>query len=388
LSSLRGLIPGVYAPWSAVALGLGVMAVALPLYLLEEGLSFTATSVVLAAAGFGAFVGALPSGSAIARFGERRTMVVSLLLLAVAVALTSTSGDPLTLTALQLAVGAASTSMRLASLTTITRRIAAVGRGRANSLMGGIRRFGAFIGPLVGGFLIDQIGFGATFFFAAGVSALGVVSIARSPTAEEVEVADQVNESVGLFASLRRHRRLLVVSASGPLLIMAARRGRSILLPLVAASLDVSPTAVGVIVSIGTGADLMLFPIAGWLMDRFGRLWAIGPAFSLMALGLFALAAVDTATGVVIAGALIGVGNGLSAGSMLTLASDLAPTEAPSQFMAGFSTVQDGGQVIGPLLVGVIADAFGLGASAVILGILLLGGVALIVSTVGETITR
>jgi fucose permease len=43
--------------------------------------------------------------------------------------------------------------------------------------------------------------------------------------------------------------------------------------------------------------------------------------------------------------------------------------------------------MVGPLLVGVVADAFGLGASSVILGVLLLVGVGLIVATVGETIS-
>ena len=123
-SALRSLIPGVYAPWTAVALGLGILLVALPLYLLEVGLSFTATSVVLAAAGFGSFAGAIPSGGAIARFGEGRTIAISLVLAAVAIGLTATSSNPVALTTLQLAVGAAATAMRLASLTTITRSVA------------------------------------------------------------------------------------------------------------------------------------------------------------------------------------------------------------------------------------------------------------------------
>ncbi len=386
-SALRSLIPGVYAPWTAVALGLGILLVALPLYLLEVGLSFTATSVVLAAAGFGSFAGAIPSGGAIARFGEGRTIAISLVLAAVAIGLTATSSNPIALTTLQLAVGAAATAMRLASLTTITRSVPARGRGRANSMMGGIRRFGSFVGPLTGGVLVDQIGFNATFLIAAAVTATGLLPLARA--ARRTSASDIVPErhAVGLLRALRQHRRILLLSASGPFLIMAARRGRSVLLPLVAAALEVSPTAVGAIVAIGMGADLMLFPVAGWIMDRFGRLRAIGPAFILMAIGLFVLGVVETATGVVIAGALIGVGNGLSSGTMMTLASDLAPRESPSQFIAGFSAVQDGGQMVGPLLVGVVADAFGLGASSVILGVLLLVGVGLIVATVGETIS-
>ena len=372
---------GIYAPWTAIALGLGILLVALPLYLLEVGLSLTATSVVLAAAGFGAFAGALPGGGAIARFGERTTIAISLVLAAVAIGLTTTSSDPVALTGLQLAVGAAATAMRLGALTTITRTVPALARGRANSLLGGIRRFGSFLGPLAGGFLVDQIGFTATFVIAAGVIPLAIASnrAAASHTVPE-------KHSVGLLQALRQHRRLLLTSASGPFLIMTARRGRSVLLPLIAAALDVTPTAVGVIVAIGMGADLLLFPVAGWIMDRFGRLRAIGPAFTVMAIGLFVLGLVDTTTGVVVAGALIGVGNGLSSGTMLTLASDLAPQESPSQFIAGFSAIQDGGQMVGLLLVGVVADAFGLGTSSMFLGVLLLAGVGLIVMTVGETI--
>lgn len=383
---LRSLIPGVYAPWTAVGLGLGVLLVALPLYLLEVGLSFTATSVVLAAAGFGAFVGALPSGGAIARFGERPTIAASLGLVAVAIGLTATSSNPVALTALQLAVGVGATAMRLASLTTITRNVPTLERGRANSMMGGIRRFGSFVGPLTGGVLVDQVGFNATFLIAAGVTGAGLLPLVRAARRSAKQDLAPERHSVGLFQALRQHRRLLLTAASGPFLIMAARRGRSVLLPLVAAALDVTPTAVGVIVAIGMGADLMLFPVAGWIMDRFGRLRAIAPAFTLMAIGLFVLGVVDTTVGVVIAGALIGIGNGLSSGTMMTLASDLAPRESPSQFIAGFSAVQDGGQMVGPLLVGVTADAFGLGASSIILGVLLLAGVGLIVGTVGETI--
>lgn len=385
-ATLRSLVLGIYAPWAAIALGLGILLVALPLYLLEVGLSFTATSVVLAAAGFGAFAGALPSGGAVARFGERTTIAISLALAAVAIGLTTTSSDPIALTGLQLAVGAAATAMRLGSLTTITRTVPTLARGRANSLMGGIRRFGSFVGPLVGGFLVDQIGFTPTFAIAAAVTAGGLIPLAiASSRAVASEVVPE-KHPVGLLRALRHHRRLLLTAASGPFLIMTARRGRSVLLPLIAAALDVTPTAVGVIVAIGMGADLLLFPVAGWIMDRFGRLRAIGPAFTVMAIGLFALGTVDTTTGVVIAGALIGVGNGLSAGTMLTLASDLAPRESPSQFIAGFSAIQDGGQMVGPLLVGVIADAFGLGTSSIILGVLLLIGVGLIITTVGETI--
>lgn len=368
-----------------MALGLGILAVALPLYLLDLGASFTATSVVLGAAGLGAFVAAVPIGDVLARIGARPILLVSLVSISIALLLTALSEEPAVLAALQLAVGAAATAMRLSSLTHVTRTVAPRVRGRANSTMGGIRRLGSFVGPLIGGFLVDEIGFGATFVVSACLTIAGVVPLLVTARRQGSQTASDVLPRLQLSEALRRHGGLLLRSTSGPVLIMTARRGRAVLLPLVAAALDVNATTVGIIVAIGTGADLLLFPVAGWLMDRFGRLRAITPAFTIMAAGLCLVAFVDTTGGVIVAGALIGIGNGLSAGTMMTLASDLAPEEAPSQFIAGFSAMQDIGQVAGPLLVGIIADAAGLGTAAVVLAVLLVFGIGLIIKTVGET---
>ncbi len=81
----------------------------------------------------------------------------------------------------------------------------------------------------------------------------------------------------------------------------------------------------------------------------------------------------------------MGVGNGLSAGTMLTLGSDLAPADAPGQFLAAMAAMQDSGKIIGPLLVGWMADTVGLGASAAALGVAMIVGLAWIVVLIGET---
>ena len=70
---------------------------------------------------------------------------------------------------------------------------------------------------------------------------------------------------------------------------------------------------------------------------------------------------------------------------MMTLASDLAPEDSTSQFLAGFASLQDWGQIAGPLLIAWIAPALGLAASAGALGMVLFIGVGLIVWTIGET---
>lgn len=380
-SPVRPLVGLVFFPWFATTLSLGILVVALPLYLREAGLSFTVTTAVLAAAGVGSFVSALPAGALISRSGERATIAASVAAVSICVGLTATSERPVVLFLLQLAVGAGVSSVRLAAQTVVGRTIESGLRGRVLSGLGGTRRLSLFIGPIVGGVLVDGVGYPVTFLIAAVAAVAGFATLVRPSAATPQAPADRVS----LAQALRRHWRRLFVIGAGPLAIMAARRGRTVVVPLIADSLGLSGTAVGIVVAVSTGADLLLFPLAGVLMDRFGRLFAMAPAFSLMAIGLIMMGLVDSTAGVVVAGSIIGVGNGLSSGSMLTLGTDVAPADAPGPFMAGLSAIQEAGAIVGPLLVGIIADAVGLGGASITLGVLVFVGLGLIMVTVGET---
>lgn len=247
--------------------------------------------------------------------------------------------------------------------------------------IGGTRRIGVFLGPVAGGILVDSVGFDVTFVVAGAVVLVGVPPRLLSRVHGERTDPSRLTT----VEALRRYWRRLLWTGSGPTLFAAVRSGRVVILPLIGDEIGLSATQVGVVVGVSTGADLLLFPIAGHLMDRYGRLVAIVPACTLMGVGLFLLAAAGTGSTIALAGAVIGIGNGLSSGALLTLGSDLAPPEAPAQFMAAFGSMNDLGQVIGPLIVGLAADAIGLGAAAVALAIAMFVGVGLIVTTIGET---
>ena len=81
---------------------------------------------------------------------------------------------------------------------------------------------------------------------------------------------------------------------------------------------------------------------------------------------------------------IIGFGNGLGSGTMLTLSTDLAPGDNPAEFLGALRLLADGGRILGPLVVGVVADQFDLGAAAIALGLVGLATVALFVGAIGE----
>ena len=253
------------------------------------------------------------------------------------------------------------------------------------AMIGGSMRISLFIGPLIGGILVDLVGYTATFAIAGVLTATGMLPPLLVPDHIPLLAGREPKRRIGILRAISTHRRLLAKVGIIPMLVMTVREGRLVVIPLIGDDLGLSSSAVGAVVTVGTAADLMLFPVAGWVMDRFGRLAAMIPAFGLIACGLVALGMANGTPLVVAAGAIIGIGNGLCSGTMLTLGSDVAPPEAPGQFLAGLATMQEGGRVAGPLLVGAMGAAYGLGAAAYALALVLVVAIVWLVLIVGET---
>ena len=201
----------------------------------------------------------------------------------------------------------------------------------------------------------------------------------------EREVAPIGAGGPGLVEVVRANRRRLLHAGLFGMAAMTTREGRMVLLPLVGVALDLRPSAIGILVAAGYSADLILFPLSGLIMDRLGRLAAIVPAYGLLALGLLSLLAADSATGVLLSGLVMGLGNGLSAGSLFTLSSDLAPEEGTASFLSAVALLTDGGRVFGPLVVAVVASLGSLDAAAVGLALVMILGLVWLVAVVGET---
>lgn len=76
-----------------------------------------------------------------------------------------------------------------------------------------------------------------------------------------------------------------------------------------------------------------------------------------------------TATELALVSAVLGAGNGLSAGISSTLAADFAPpAPATGAFLGVWRVITDGGSMLGPVLGGWLKQRFGLPRAAVIVG--------------------
>ena len=384
----RALAPYVwpiYGPWMSASLGMSLLLVALPIILVGDGHGYAVASIVAGAGGAGAAAGALPAGWATDRWGPARVGAGSLLAMAGSAAVMTTSGTVAILGFGHFVFGAGALGVLLSRQADLTRRIPPLLRGRAMSLMGGTMRFSVLLGTIVGGTLVDVAGARWTFGAAGLGAAIGIPAVLPGALKPEREVAPIGAGGPGLFEVVRANRRRLLHAGLFGMAAMTTREGRMVLLPLVGVALDLRPATIGILVAAGYSADLILFPLSGFVMDRLGRLAAIVPAYGLLALGLLSLLAADSATGVLLSGLVMGLGNGLSAGSLFTLSSDLAPEEGTASFLSAVALLTDGGRVFGPLVVAVVASLGSLDAAAVGLALVMILGLVWLVAVVGET---
>jgi MFS family permease len=262
----------------------------------------------------------------------------------------------------------------LSRYTYITQQIPSHLRGRAIASFGGINRAGVFAGPLIAGWLITQFGLHASFLFA-GVLGILAVGAARawipndaSARPADAEPTTHAAEIKGTWQAIAGRRADVLFGALGQVLAQVVRQGRQFLIPLYGVEvLSLSAFDVGVVMTTSAVIDMVLFGPAGFLMDRFGRKFAIIPSFSFMAIGIAMIPFADGFAGLMIAGIVIGFGNGLGSGTMMTLGADFAPPGFTSTFLSLWRFIGDSGQMIGPILVGVVATMFDLRESAWVL---------------------
>ncbi|WP_455132115.1 MFS transporter, partial [Microbacterium aurum] len=131
---------------------------------------------------------------------------------------------------------------------------------------------------------------------------------------------------------------------------------------------------------------------SGQVMDRFGRLWAALPAMVLMGAGFLALSVTHdldaAAMWFALFAAVLGVGNGLSSGILLTLGADVAPQDDPAPFLGSWRTLTDAGGALSPLLVSAIAAALSLSAATAVVGVIGLAGAVAFVRWVPRFVPR
>ena len=365
----RQLALAVYVPTFLLAFGQGVVLLTMPLYAREFTTSLSLVGIAVAALAFGTMLADLPAGMVLERFGRRPMMLAGTAMVALSglgLAIAQTMPELIAYRAVG-GIGAACWGIsRLAFMADV---VPVASRGRSLSMFGGLNRIGTFVGPVTGGVIASQLGYRASFLVAAALAVSALAVSALFAPESRARGTTRARHRWGVLGGvLRRHGKDFAGASAAQVFAQMIRAGRQLIVPLWGAEvLGLGDAAVGTILSLSAVIDMSLFIPAGMLMDRLGRKYASVPSFLVMALGMAMLPLTSGYAGLLAATAVIGFGNGLGSGTMMTLGADLAPPEAAGEFLGLWRLVGDGGQMGGPLLVGSMADLVGFTAAAFVL---------------------
>ncbi len=385
----RHLLLAVYLPALILAVSRGILLPIMPLYVRSYDASYGLVGLVLAAESAGTLLSDVPAGVLIRRFGHKASMLLGAGSSIVGALALFWVEDLLWVVFFRVLSWAGAALWGISRHAYIADLVRVERRGRSIAVMGGIGRIGAFVGPAIGGLVGAQFGLRAAFLFFALLSIVGAVAVLIWVRSDRPSQGLERLEHGSLWAVFTAHRGPLLTAGSGQLCAQLIRSARHIIIPLYAADiLGLDVRSVGLIISVSSAVDMLMFYPAGLIMDSWGRKFAYVPSFALQAVGMALIPSVETFWGLQLVAIFIGLGNGLGSGTMMTLGADLAPERARGEFLGLWRFIGDAGSASSPVVIGSIAEALGLVVAPLgIAGVGLLGA-SILALLVPETLKK
>ena len=385
MTSLRPIAVAAYGPTVLSSIGTGAVLPVLALTARDLGASVGTAAIIVSLLGLGMLVGDLPAGALAARFGERRALLAASVAEAVGMTAAGLAPSVMTLAAAVLALGLAGSVFGLARHAYLTDAVAPSLRARALSTLGGVHRVGIFVGPFVGALVLSWWGsigpyaVGAVAALAAGGLVAVTKDLAVRDAAHRADRASTVRSREGsltVFRVLRDHRRVLTTLGFGVIAVAATRAARNAIVPLWAEAIGLDATSTSIVFGLSGAADMLLFYPAGWAMDRFGRVHVAVPSMLVLGLGMVLVPFASTFWALVVVATVLGIGNGIGSGILMTLGADASPEVGRAQFLGGWRLMGDIGWASGPALVSAVAVLASLGTASVVMGVVAWAGAA------------
>ena len=391
-SGIRPLVLAFYLPAMMITLGSGLLVPILPLYASSFEISYGLIGLILAGEGLGTLIADVPTGMLQRRFGNKQVMMMGMGFTTVSVALLFVTQSIWLVFLLRLTAGFGRAMYTVSAHVYVTNNIEIGQRGKAISMYGGTHRLGGFVGPAVGGVVASLVGLRFGFLCCGLFSVIGLLCISvftRNRKGLEPRSAGKQEHPLHVISVLQSNYRILASAGTAQVFAQMIRAGRTVVIPIFAADvLGLGVEQIGLVVSISVAVDFSLFLVAGWLMDHFGRKFAIVPCFAILALGMALIPLTASFGGLLFAAIVIGLGNGLGAGSMMTLGSDLSPIESRGEFLGVWRLIGDFGHTGAPLVVGAVADILVLSSAVWVIALSGVAAASIFLLFVPETLKR
>lgn len=351
-------------------IGEGAILPVIPLSSIAMGSSLAGAALVVSLIGIGSLVSNIPASIVTARFGERLGMLGAALLSMCAMLICVFAKDLWLFGIGVFLIGAAAAVFNLARQSYLTEAVPPLLRARAMSTLGGVGRIGLFAGPFIGALVIHLTGLSGAYWVAVvAVGAAGAVAWGL-PDLVSPDGPRPVGPQPSIASLMATHRKVFLTVGVGVLLVSAVRSSRQAVLPLWAENLGLNPATTSLIYGLSGAIDMLVFYPAGKVMDKKGRLAVAVPSMVLMGVALLLMPLTTGVLTLMLVGLLIGFGNGIGSGLIMTLGADYSPRHGRAKFLGVWRFMADSGGSSGPAilagLTAVVSLAFGIAATGLL----------------------
>lgn len=375
--SWKAIFLPAFGPSIFFGIGYGAILPVIALTAIDLGASAALAAVIAALTGLGSLAFNLPAAVVTSRFGERRALVGASVACIVAMALCLWARHPLVLALGVLLLGMASAVYYLARQTYLIELVPLHLRARALATLGGTQRIGTFAGPFMGAGAMHFLGLAGAYWVALVVMCATAVlcwfmpelpARKEAPAGAGGDGKPAPARAPGLWQVARTYRKVFLTLGVGVLCIAAMRACRQVAIPLWGDHLQLSPSTTAVVYGLVAAIDMLVFYPAGKVMDTRGRLWVAMPCALVLGGSFFLVPLTDSLWLFLFASLLMGLGNGIGSGLVMTLGADASPKEGRTGFIGIWRLMADVGNAAGPFVLSGITAAVSLGAGVAFTG--------------------
>jgi len=355
--SLRGVVALCVAIFFIDASGASTVPL-YPFFAKSLGASVSLIGAIASSTGLTTVLLSIPIGSMSDRLGRKKIMLFGIACSALTPLLYSLASEPLHLLPARIIQGVAMGSTFSMGFIYVTEIAPKARRGIAQGLFLTSMGLGFTVGPLVGGMAAKTVGYSLAFYIGAGLAICGFVALLFVPE-KRIDSTRSPRSPFEGFRGLVGNPRILAAGVANFFNSMIFST-IMIFFPLYGISIGLDESQVGMGLTVrGLASTVTRIPV-GMVISRLGML-------NMMALGLGASAvmilSIPAFDALVLLSVILGL-QGISYGIYLTSANiyvtEVAPEGMEGASMGVFSTFANISGIVSPIVLGAVAEAWGI----------------------------
>ncbi len=352
---------------TANQLGFGAIVPVVPLFAEQFGVSQSAIGLTIGIYGLARFLVNVPSARIADRYGRRNALAIGGVITVVGTAMSALAPGYGAFLVARFIAGAGAAFVLTAGQIVLADISTNQNRGRVMSIYQGVFLVSVGAGAFPGGWLAENISLASAFWVAtvlAGlVSTLAWFFVPETRELSRAAVSKALNGAAPLSS---RGQLAAVMAAPGFLLIslvgfatVAARTGALFnVIPVFAEEeIGLGADQIGIGIGMVSLIGLIFVYPSGLLVDRFGRKAVIVPSTIFSSAGMLLFGMATTFEFYLFASVVWSTASGISGATPAAYAADIAPPGMAASAMGAFRAISDSGYVVGPLVLGALADA-------------------------------